>query len=171
MYFVTICTWQREMTLGEVLSRQAHHSSLGNIVQKLWLEIPTHQPHVQSDELIIMPNHIHGILHFVRRGLPWQTPAQDRAPSFGHRIPGSLGSVVGSFKSAVTKEARALTENPELRVWQKNYFEHIIRNDLELTAIREYITFNPANWSHDLEATSDLELHEAAFSTRGAVVA
>jgi putative transposase len=162
-YFVTICTWQREMTLGSVVSNEMQNNDIGNIIQNLWLEIPTHHPHVETDAFVTMPNHIHGILTFVRRGLPWQTLEQDRTPSFGHRVPGSLGSIIGQFKSAVTKQARAFTANPELQVWQRNYFEHIIRNERELSTIREYITFNPQNWSHDLEAKSDLELADVSF--------
>ena len=162
-YFVTICTWQREMTLGSVVCNEMQNSDNGNIIQSLWLEIPMHYRHVQTDAFTTMPNHIHGILTFVRRGLPWQTPEQNHAPSFGHRVPGSLGSVIGQFKSAVSKQARAISKNPELQVWQRNYFEHIIRNERELSAIREYIALNPLNWSRDLKAKSDPKLSGVSF--------
>ncbi|NJK45003.1 MAG: transposase [Pleurocapsa sp. SU_196_0] len=169
-YFVTICTWQREESLGAVLCDETQPNALGKLVSNLWLEIPRHHPHVETDALVVMPNHLHGILTFVRRGLPRQTPVLAHAPAFGHRVPSSLGSVIGLFKSAVTKQAREITANPELRVWQKNYFERIIRDDRELNAVREYISANPANWSGDLETQTDLELHTVTFS-KGRVLA
>jgi putative transposase len=165
-YFVTLCTWEREASFGTVISSEMQPSSLGTVVQALWLEIPDHPPQVQLDSFILMPNHMHAILIFTRRGLPWQTLAPQRTPTFGHRVPGSLGSVIGTFKSAVTRQARETAANPELRVWQKNYFERVIRNDRELNAVREYIAQNPTNWARDRETKSDLEWHGLAFPRR-----
>jgi putative transposase len=74
----------------------------------------------------------------------------------------SLGAIIRSFKAAVTKQARA--NNPETKVWQRNYHEHIIRNDSDLERIRTYIHTNPHNWQHDHQATTDLELHQHALA-------
>ncbi len=150
-YFVTLCSFERQHSFAQIVNEQSIHTSTGNLINQCLLEIPQHFQHVAVGESVIMPNHIHTILTFnPRRGLPLQTPPQ-QSPSFGRRIPDSLGSIVGQFKSTVTKNVRTATQNPEARVWQRNYHDRIIRNDRELNAVREYISHNPLNWSFDLE--------------------
>jgi putative transposase len=162
-YFITICSHQRQPLFGSILENVVCLNNLGEIIQRLWHEIPTHHGHVELDEFVVMPNHIHGIVCLSREGLPWQTPTTTTA-AYGFRVPGSLGSILGGFKSAVTKQAREQSQNPLLPVWQRNYFDHIIRNDPDLERIRTYIRTNPHNWQHDHHATSDLELHQHALA-------
>ena len=154
-YFVTLCSFERQHSFAQIVDGQSVHTQTGKLIEQCLLEIPQHFQHVEVGESVIMPNHIHTILTFnPRRGLPLQTlPPQ--SPSFGQRIPDSLGSIIGQFKSIVTKNVRASIQNPEARVWQRNYHDRIIRNDRELNAVREYIAFNPHNWSSDLEAQSE----------------
>jgi putative transposase len=156
-YFVTICSHQRNHIFGEIQKDEMCLSEWGTIVQHVWLEIPTHQEHVQTDVFIVMPNHLHGILIFhndtttSRRDLPWQIPTEGNTPAFGYRVPGSLGSVIGLFKAAITKKINDLQNTHGLRVWQPNYYERVIRNDDELNAVRTYIENNPKNWHDDEE--------------------
>lgn len=119
----------------------------GQIVSKCWLDIPSHFPHVARDTFVIMPNHIHGILSIV--GI--DVGAKNFSPlQPGQRPCGTsktIGSVVRGFKIGVTKWMRQNT--PHQNVWQRNYFEHIIRDDRELNQIRQYILDNPNKWDLD----------------------
>ena len=100
------------------------------------------------DEWIIMPNHIHGILAFVD---PSNT-TDDYRPEF-KRLSKSLGSAVATFKSQATNKIRNVERDFDLTVWQKGYYDRIIRNEAELNRIREYICTNPERWcdGDDLE--------------------
>ncbi len=113
----------------------------------------THSVPVHDDyEFVVMPNHIHGIIRIVdvpsgpvgaqRRC----APTNEKRP---HVKPGSLGAIVRSFKSAVTKRINLLRGTPGARVWQRNYYEHIIRTERALDAIRRYIAHNPIRWHLD----------------------
>ncbi|MDR3559377.1 MAG: hypothetical protein P4L62_02845 [Candidatus Pacebacteria bacterium] len=147
MYFVTICTKDREYFFGDIADQKINSSNIGIIAQRCWLEIPNHFPHIALDEFVIMPNHIHGIIEIINpepvggnnycplRDLPWQTLWAR-----------SLSSAVRGFKIGVTKWCN---ENNYYFCWQQNYFDHIVRNDAELNRIREYIRNNPANWNRD----------------------
>ncbi len=148
-YFVTLCAHQRKDLFGEIWKGVMYPDDWGDIVRETWLEIPRHHPHVQTDAFVVMPNHIHGILVFDRRGLPWQTTTPP--PGLGYRVPGSLGSVVGMFKSAVTKRINDLHDAHGIPIWQRNYYERIIRDEDELNAVRAYLENNPLAWDTDGE--------------------
>jgi REP element-mobilizing transposase RayT len=124
----------------------------GKIVQRCWLEIPQHFPNVRLDEFIIMPNHIHGIIVINNDvGVQNFEPLQNKYQKI---IPRSIGSIVRGFKIGVTKWFR---ENTNIyTVWQRNYYEHIIRNEKELNEIRKYIINNPLKWELDIENTENL---------------
>ena len=152
---MTLCSFERQHLFAQIVNEQSIHTQAGDLIEHCLLEIPRHFQQVEIGEFVIMPNHIHAILIFnPRRGLPLQAPPP-QSPSFGHRIPDSLGSIIGQFKSIVTKNVRASIQNLEARVWQRNYHDRIIRNDRELNVVREYIACNPKNWSLDLEAQSE----------------
>jgi putative transposase len=149
-YFVTICADRKACLFGEVQQQVLLPSPWGKIVEDCWRAIPQHFQEIELDAYVVMPNHIHGILWFL-----------NDEPETAKKRP-SLGTVPGSFKSAVT---RAINESTGMRgalVWQRNYFEHIIRDDDSLSSIREYIQENPARWAHDAEnelgdGTDDLQ--------------
>ena len=153
-YFVTICTKDRECLFGEVVDKEMHLTQGGRIVDECWRNIPAHYPHVVLDEYVIMPNHVHGAIFIghddvgVQDFEPLQM-AEPRENKFQQIIPKSLGSIVRGFKIGVTKWYRQNTD--VYNVWQKNYYERIIRDDDELNRIREYIIFNPAKWADDKE--------------------
>jgi REP element-mobilizing transposase RayT len=152
MYFVTICVKRREFLLGDIDEGGMRLSEVGKIAEQCWREIPLHFPDVRLDEFIIMPNHLHGIIGIIGnnnvgndivgnnnycslRDTEWQT-----------KWSRSLSSVIRGFKIGVTKWCR---ENNLRFSWQKSYYDHIIRNEISLNKIREYIQINPKMWKRD----------------------
>ena len=126
------------------------------MAEKCWNAIPEHYPHVELDEFVVMPNHVHGILTIVgivgaNNYSPLQPPGRTsphrRTPPRGTSK--TIGSVIRGFKIGATKWFRS--RNPDAVVWQRNYYEHIVRHDNELNHIREYILNNPMQWEFDRE--------------------
>jgi REP element-mobilizing transposase RayT len=158
MYFVTICTENRELLFGEIVGGEMRLSERARIVDGCWQAIPAHFRHVELDEFQIMPNHIHGILAIAQRSEnePSVVGAQHAAPLQRNMIspnihPGSLAAIIRSFKSAVTSRVNLLRQTPGAPLWQRNYHEHAIRNENDLHRIREYIQTNPLRWELDRE--------------------
>jgi putative transposase len=161
-YFITICTQNREHFFGEIVNGKMILSNTGVIADILWHEILNHAPFVELGDFVVMPNHIHGILildkpdgdahrngrNLVGTGHALALPAnpiigQKRFQNIGKN---TVSSIIGSYKSAVTKHAnRHGFENG----WQARFHDHIIRNDSEYQRISDYIISNPHNWSTD----------------------
>lgn len=146
LYFVTICTQNRECLFRNVMNhpvgvgRDRPVNSMvlnqyGQIVNNVWESLPKHHS-TELDEFQIMPNHVHFILHIV-------LGASRRAPT-------TLGFIVGMFKTECTKRINKLRNMPGQKIFQRNYYEHIIRNKNELTKIRQYIKNNPLFWNKDI---------------------
>ncbi|MDW8213190.1 MAG: transposase [Roseiflexaceae bacterium] len=178
-YFVTIVTHCRTHVFGEVVDGDMRLNAWGDIVRDEWFKTAQIRPYVQlrDDEFVVMPNHIHGIIWIVgdhmvgarRRRAPTpdiptradHTPeilaCADHIPEihtmeqFGKPVPGSIPTILRSFKSAVTKRINKLCSTPGAPIWQRNYYEHIIRHERALNAIRHYITDNPRRWHLDRE--------------------
>ncbi|MFH1524390.1 MAG: transposase [Chloroflexota bacterium] len=149
-YFVTILTFQRECLFGKIFNGEMAVTSLGKIVLDCWDQIPVHFSNAQTDAFVIMPNHVHGIIFIHESKSPILVRAQHAAPLRGvapNVKPGSLGAIVRSFKSAVTR--RAGRELHTANIWHRNYFEHIIRDNEDYERIVGYIFANPANWNQD----------------------
>jgi putative transposase len=106
-----------------------------------WLEIPHCHRHVHLDAFVVMPDHIHGILRFVDNLV-----APDRPRRFGDAVPGSLSTILGAYKAEVTKRINAQRHTSGQRVWQRNYYEHVVRNQTDIQRIRWYIITNPIRW-------------------------
>jgi len=149
-YFVTICTMGRVCMLGDIVNGCMQLNTYGQIVAECWSAIPGHIIGVQLDEFVIMPNHIHGILVLLddSRGTACRAPTTER---FGRPVSGSLATIVRSFKSATTKLINQTRNNAGQPVWQRSYYEHVVRDDEQLDRIRQYILDNPAKWSEDIE--------------------
>tara|TARA_R110000751_G_scaffold12330_3_gene42353 strand:+ start:23015 stop:23545 length:531 start_codon:yes stop_codon:yes gene_type:complete len=147
-YFITICTKNRNHYFGEITNGKMVFSSLGVIVDILWHEIPNHSKFVSLGEFVVMPNHIHGILLIDKPDNPVNTgqpisPGKTRFQNIGKN---TISSIVGSYKSAVTRHANRLEiENG----WQAGFHDHIIRNHAEYNRIENYIIKNPQNWRGD----------------------
>jgi len=152
-YFITICTYQGQCLFGHVLDGAMVFSDAARIVRACWDEISVHFPNVELDEFVIMPNHVHGIMLIVHRG----RGTACRGPtveSFGKPVPGSLATTIRSFKSAVTKRINQQRKTPGGSVWQRNYYEHVMRDEAALARIRDYIGTNPLRWALDRENPS-----------------
>ncbi len=148
-YFVTLCVRNRECLFGTVIDNKMVLNEAGQWVKKCWADIPVHFPFVRTDEFIIMPNHIHGILLLcdIHVGAKNLSPLQNFTRKSGTSK--TIGSVIRGFKIGVTKWFRKSL--PHAFVWQRNYYDHIGRNEKELFRIRDYIRFNPINWDSDEE--------------------
>ncbi len=171
-YFITICTKNRSHFFGEIINQEMHLNDIGKIADQCWAEIPDHFPNTMLGEFVIMPNHVHGIIiinepatvetgyvlspypqsNRIVNTLPNETAETGHAlslrpqqPHFRFRNPGknSISSIVGSFKSAVTKSSRTINKNFE---WQTRFYDHIIRSHEDFVRISNYILNNPANW-------------------------
>jgi REP element-mobilizing transposase RayT len=168
-YFVTICAWKRRSLFGEVVNGEMHSNALGDVVAEAWLAIPMHFRAVELDTYTVMPNHAHGIV-VIAVAAQHAAPSHPPSPPFAV-APGSLGAIVRSFKSAVTKRANEIGIRFAPQLWQRNYYEHVIRNDDSLGRIREYIAANPARWELDAENPQPRGVDEfdrwlATFKTR-----
>lgn len=152
-YFVTICTSERKCVLGTFHDGHIELSELGETIRGCWLAIPRHFASVKLHEFVVMPNHLHGIVEIVAVG------AQQAAPLLGMDLharnsacvkPGSLGAIIRSYKAAVTRQARKeLGRHGD--VWQRNYFERMLRDGKEIADTSRYIAENPMMWELDQE--------------------
>ena len=151
LYFVTICTHERNCLFGQVnvYDGELLLCELGTWAFECWTQIPIHFPNVVLHEFVIMPNHIHGILEIVKADDPSFVETENRTNiDSSLRSPSkTIGSVVRGFKIGVTKWARLHTEHDV--VWQRNYFDHIIRDETAYEKISDYILQNPLKWAED----------------------
>jgi REP element-mobilizing transposase RayT len=159
-YFVTLCTWNRECLFGQVVDGEMRLNNYERSVREEWFRSAEIRRGIElrPNEFIVMPNHIHGIVWIVddNRGTTPHVEAHGRAPL--RRMPRSLGSFVAGFKSSVTKQINTLRQTPGTPVWQRNYYEHIIRDDRSLNRIRQYIANNPLQWELDRENPAKIAL-------------
>ena len=153
MYFVTIVTFQRDCLFGEIANGEMQLNEYGKIADECWRAIPDHFPSVELGAHIIMPNHAHGIISITddagRGAAMLRSYDANENPHKINVKPGSLGAIVRSYKSAVSY--RINKELNATSIWQRNYYEHIIRDDREMDNIWRYIESNPANWEKDKE--------------------
>ena len=147
-YYVTICTHTRNNLFGKVINAQMRLNEFGKIVNEEWLKTEEIRKNVDLDYYVVMPNHFHGILIINSRDTARCVPTNGNR-KFGEMIPGSLPVIIRSFKSAVTKRINELRKKTDSPVWQKNYYEHIIRNEKDLFFTRRYIELNPLKWELD----------------------
>jgi REP element-mobilizing transposase RayT len=150
-YFVTICAHDSEPLFGEVIEGIMHPNRFGRIVQVCWFNLPRHYPHVVLDEFVVMPTHAHMIV-VLTGDLP-QAKAANQPTLPGDLPPAptrhGLPEIVRGFKSCSTHRINTLRRTPGVPVWQRNYYEHIVRSDRVLQAIRKYIRDNPLRWHLD----------------------
>ncbi len=153
-YFVTICVRNKECIFGEIKDGVIKLSPIGKVSHKFWFETPKHFKNVQMDEFIVMPNHIHGVVIIKDVGVQKFEPLQ-KHNRFRKIIPKSVGSIVRAYKSAVTHWC--IENGHEYFRWQRNYYEHVIRNEDDLRQIREYIVNNPLKWELDSENPENIK--------------
>jgi putative transposase len=152
-YFVTVCTFDKQDIFGNVLDEKMMLSREGIIAQECWKKIPEHFKYVLLDEFIVMPDHIHGVIIITddKTVGTRHTVSLRGYKKFGHPECGSLSTIVGSYKSAVTKQIHELHHEQQTPVWQSRYYDRVIRNQKELDNIRKYIYYNPAQWGKEKE--------------------
>lgn len=159
-YFVTMCTFEHLCLFGKIQNCTLSLNDCGRIAHECWEKIPTIYSHIQLDEFIVMPNHIHGILIIDdkrrmkrdaqrgdQRNEGWANQREEERAR--QCLAPTLGVVIGQFKSVVTKRMNALRDTPGTYVWQRNYHDHIIRDEMDLNRIRKYIRDNPREWKND----------------------
>lgn len=161
-YFITICSHQREHVFGEIVNGEMKLNKLGLVAKQQWEKLPKRFPNIELGAFVLMPNHEHGIIQIIeqqRRGMAESLQNLDEESSryaptenqqkFGKMIPNSIPTIVRSYKSAVAYRINLMRGVKAAPVWQRNYYEHVIRNDRELELITRYIDYNPLNWQLD----------------------
>ena len=156
-YFITICTQNRLCLFGDIVDNQMRLNDAGEIVANEWLKTAEIRNEIELDEWVVMPNHFHGIVVITNSGTmahrgddrPGDAISGDRPVAPTGPRSRSIGAVMAGFKSAVTKRLNELHTTPGAKLWQRNYWEHIVRNETELDQIREYTRNNPAQWALD----------------------
>lgn len=139
-YFLTLCTYRRALLFGNILDGVVTLSPAGRTVRDLWVRTSEMRPGVLLDAFVIMPNHVHAII-----AMPGAAGRKSDSVFF-QRAPGSLGALVAGFKASCTSEVKRLLGTPRLRLWQRNYYERVIRDARALGQLRRYIAANPARW-------------------------
>jgi len=156
-YFVTLVCQDRIDRFGCIVDCLVERNSIGKMVHQYWLDLPNRFPSIQLDEFILMPNHFHGIVILDQSDVGASlVDARIKKPWVGTSPTPTLGDVIGTFKSITTLEyLRGIKTYkwPPIdgKMWQRNYYDRIIRNDREMKAIRKYIADNPINWDQDAE--------------------
>ncbi len=154
VYFVTICTYEKESLFGEIRDRRMELTNYGRLVELEWQRLEQRFSRIKNGEFSIMPNHLHGILNILRQfqvGARQERERQTKNQLFASPLQAnlSLGVVLGSFKSTTTRLINGLRHTPGRPVWQRNYYEHVIRDDADYERIAEYIQNNTLNWEMD----------------------
>jgi len=154
-YFVTVVTHERQLLFGKITNSNVALSPVGKIVLREWISLPNRFPFVELDTFVIMPNHLHAILVFHDQ-LVTAAERKNASPADTFNPPsaptsGSLGVVIGQFKSRVTKKLWQLPDFKGVPIWQRNYYEHIIRDETDYNNIILYIKANPVKWEEDKE--------------------
>ena len=145
-YFITICVKGRKCSLGAILNGQMQLNSYGKIAAYSWNWLSQAYDYVELDECVIMPNHLHGIITISsnRRG------GSRTAPTGECKVK-PLGRLIGAFKTVSTKQMNLISKTSGVPFWQRNFYEHVIRDDHSLNRIRDYIVTNPLRWDLDRE--------------------
>ncbi|MBE0608499.1 MAG: transposase [Dehalococcoidia bacterium] len=147
-YFVTVVTYQRQPVFGQVIDGRMVLNTAGRLAAREWLTTGQRRGNVRLDDFIVMPNHIHAIIHITtERPRPREGDESEsalvRSPSH------SVGAIIRGFKAATTAQLNRLAECPGRPLWQANYHDRILRTEREIVAAHRYIRANPANWPSD----------------------
>ena len=159
-YYVTIVAWRRECLFGEVVNKEMVLSTFGVVAKQQWEKLPKRFPNIELGAYMIMPNHMHGIILITDgRGTAENPNDSDRESSrrapteeqFQKPVKGSIPTIIRSYKSAVSYRINLMRGTDGVPVWQRNYYEHIIRDEKDLQSKTDYIEANPLLWDEDDE--------------------
>lgn len=151
VYFITICTNNRDNLFGEIIDNKMFINAFGKIVENEWIKTPEIRNIIEIDSFVIMPNHFHGIIVINDAGRGVLQYALSTKTNEFKSPSQTIGAVIRGFKSTVTKQINIFRNMQMQSIWQRNYYEHIIRNEDDLLRIREYIIKNQENWENDEE--------------------
>ena len=154
-YFVTICTQNRVSMFGDIVNERMRLNDVGRMVAESWQWLSKQYDYVELDAWVIMPNHLHGIviINDVCR-------CDSRtAPTWNRVKPKSLGSLIGAFKTTSTKQVNIYRGTPGAKLWQRSFYDHIIRDEESLDNIRVYIRNNPLKWTLDADNPDNFKLN------------
>lgn len=160
-YFITLVTKERKCLFGDIADGEIRLNDCGQAVQDEWEKSAQIREEIELDAFVVMPNHVHAII-IITDG---SGRATGRSPLQSGPAKRSLGAFVGGFKSVVTKRINESRGSPGTPVWQRNYFEHVIRDGDSLNRIRQYILDNPTRWEFDRENPAALK-PEAEYTWR-----
>ena len=167
-YFVTVCAARRGILFGWISDGRVVENANARIVRDCWLDLPNHYPHVSLDTFVVMPDHVHGIIVLldthrvgdvrkddVRAGLKGRAGLKP-APTDGDAVEDGgvrhgLPEIVRALKTYSARRINATRGTSGASVWQRGYYERIVRNERELNLTRKYIASNPRNWRTDRE--------------------
>ncbi len=167
MYFITICTQDKKCIFGNISDSEKGEMTyrlfrFGEIAKNEWFKTAEIRDNIKLDAFILMPNHLHGIIVIDNdyqygkntrddngRGTVLRAPTAVAVEQFGKPTPNTIPTIIRSYKATVTKQINILRNTPSESVWQRNYYEHIIRDEKAYNNIREYIECNPYNWEGD----------------------
>jgi putative transposase len=152
-YYVTICVQDRLCLLGKIADGKMELSQFGRIIDECWQWLFKRYSYLHCDAYVIMPNHLHAIMMITDqtcRGGSRTAPTECRQDDVDRKRK-PLGRLIGAFKTVSTKQINVLRKTPGQVFWQRNYYEHVIRNDKSGGKIRQYIYENPLFWEHDEE--------------------
>lgn len=160
-YFITFCTYRREHLFGEILNGKMILNRFGEVAYNEWIKTESIRDNVILDSFVVMPNHIHGIIEIIdvdnkSVGVNCNLPLRDHTNN-DHTIyrtkfespSNNIGAIIRGYKSSVTKQINIIRKTPGTKIWHRNYYDHIIRDERSLFYIREYINNNPENWQKD----------------------
>lgn len=164
-YYVTIVAWRRECLFGEVVNGEMVLSKFGLVAKQQWEKLPNRFPNTELGAFMIMPNHMHGIVLITDGRGTAENPndlngeSSRRAPTqerFQKPVKGSIPTIIRSYKSAVSYRINLMRGTDGVPLWQRNFYEHVVRNEQDLQNKTDYINANPLLWDEDDENPANL---------------
>ncbi len=143
-YFITICAHKGIPVFGCIVDERMELNPLGRIAHRAWLDLPNRHTHIKVDPFVIMPNHVHALI-WIQAEITEGSTARE----YGNPVAGSISMLVTAYKGAVTKKANNANEMPGPSLWQRNFYDRIVRSERELANVQEYIRTNPVRWQKD----------------------
>ena len=158
-YFITMVTYQREHLFGEIENEEMKLSKFGLAAKQQWEKLPKRFSNIEIGAFVIMPNHVHGIIRIIERTgtagtsetLGSDSSRRAQTEAFQKPVPSSIPTIVRSYKSAVSYRINLMRCTDGVPVWQRNYYEHVIRDHEDWDRIERYIESNPSRWAEDEE--------------------
>ncbi len=162
MYFVTLCTKNKIHLFGEITNEEMKLNWKGKIIYECWENLPNHYSNITLDKFVIMPNHFHGLISIIDNSRGEVTsPDIEHSHKTGREtlplpIP-FLSKIIAYFKYLTTKRINKKLNTPGSKIWQRSFYDHIIRNDEDYYNTQSYIELNPIKWEWDSENKKEIQ--------------